>query len=97
MYTKTTNNIKTMESNTIIYNTTTNTNTNNTTPNTATKIKIKPTDKACKEAYKQISNYPFPCEPIRYPRLLNQTTNQYQFNHKKMFFFSNLTHCLNMK
>jgi len=85
MYIQTTNNTKTMESNTIIYNTTPNTNTNNTTPNTATKIKIKPTDKACKDAYKQISNYPFPCEPIRYPRLLNPSTNQYQFNHKSSF------------
>lgn len=77
-----------MESNTIIYNTNTNNttpNTNNTTPSTPTKIKIKPTDKACKDSYKQISNYPFPCEPIRYPRLLDTNTQQYQFNHKSTF------------
>ena len=60
-----------MESNTIIYNTN---NSNNTTASTPTKIKIKPTDKACKDSYKQISNYPFPCEPIRYPRLLDTNT-----------------------
>jgi hypothetical protein len=44
MYTKTTNNTKIMESNTIVYNTTP--NTNNTTPSAPTKIKIKATDKA---------------------------------------------------
>jgi len=66
-----------MESNTIIYNT------NNTTASTPTKI--KPTDKACKESFKQISSYPFPCEPIRYPKILDSNTNQYQFNHKTSF------------
>jgi len=48
-------------------------------------IKPKPTDKVCRDSYKDISKYPIPGDPIRYPRVQDANTNQYQYNYKSNF------------
>jgi hypothetical protein len=65
--------------NTIIYHNTSESSKSN------KSIKQKPTDKACKDSYKEISNYPIPSDPIRYPRIQDTNTNQYQYNYRSNF------------
>jgi len=60
-------------------------NNNNNTPIKSDNINKTPTNNECNEAYKKISNYPIPSQPIRYPKKIDPNTNEYNFNAKSTF------------
>lgn len=47
--------------------------------------KPKPTDKVCRDSYKEISKYPIPGDPIRYPRIQDPDTNNSRYNYRSNF------------